>query len=117
MGVTYNISVYATKPGYDDSETTTATLCWIEVEPTAEGIDNSIANVRSKAVLIQSNCGILDISGADAGTTINIYDTGGRLVGSTKASVLGTTTISTKLQNGDIGIVKIGEKVIKVVIK
>ena len=35
LGVTYNISVYATKSGYDDSETATATLCWIDVEPKA----------------------------------------------------------------------------------
>ena len=117
LEVTYNISVYATKPGYDNSETTTATLCWIDVEPKTEGIDNSITNVRAKAVLIQSNCGILDISGADAGTTINVYDTGGRLVGSAKASVVGTTTISTKLQNGDVGIVKIGNKSVKIRMK
>ena len=116
LGVTYRISVYATKAGYDNSETVTATLCWIDVEPKTEGIvDNYIASVRAQAVLIQSNGSALDISGADAGTTINVYDTAGRLVGSAKASV-GTTTISTTLQSGKIGIVKIGEKSIKVAV-
>lgn len=117
LGVTYRISVYATKAGYDNSETVTATLCWIDVEPKTEGIvDNSIANVRAQAVLIQSNGSTLDISGADAGSAINVYDTAGRLVGSAKASA-GTTSVGTSLSSGEVGIVKIGEKAVKVVIR
>ena len=38
LGVTYNISVYATKAGYEDSDVATATLCWIDVNPKTEGI-------------------------------------------------------------------------------
>jgi len=117
LGVTYNISVYATKSGYENSETATATLCWIDVEPKTEGIvDNSIASVRAQAVLIQSNGSTLDISGADAGTAINVYDTAGRLVGAAKASA-GTTSVGTSLSSGEVGIVKIGEKAVKVVIR
>ena len=37
LTATYNISVYATKEGYDNSETAIATLCWIDAEPIAEG--------------------------------------------------------------------------------
>ena len=116
LGVTYNIRVYATKAGYQDSETATATLCWIDVEPKTEGITDNVANVRAKAVMIQSNGGELNISGADEGTAISVFDASGKMVGSAKASA-GTTIISTSLGNGEIGIVKIGDKSIKVLMK
>ena len=116
LGVTYRISVYATKSGYDNSETATATLCWIDVEPKTEGITNSVANVRALPLLIQSNGSTLIISGAEVGTTISVYDTSGRMVGSTLASA-DTTTIDTSLRSGEIGIIKIGERVIKVMAK
>lgn len=117
LSVTYHISVYATKDGYNNSETATATLCWIEVEPRTEGIDNtSAASVRAQAVLIQSCGSSLTISGAEEGTPVSIYDTQGRMAGSVKASA-GTTTINTTLRSGDIGIVKIGEKVVKYLLR
>ena len=116
LGVTYNIRVYATKAGYQDSETATATLCCIDVEPKTEGITDNVANVRAKAVMIQSNGGELNISGADEGTPISVFDTSDKMVGSAKASA-GTTIISTSLSNGEIGIVKIGDKSIKVLMK
>ena len=116
LGVTYNISVYATKSGYDNSETATATLCWIDVEPKTEGIENSVANVRANSVLIQSDGSTLTISGAEAGTAISVYDTSGRMVASTLASA-GTTTIDTSLRRGEICILKIGEKSVKILMK
>ena len=116
LGVTYNISVYATKFGYENSETATATLCWIEVEPKTEGITNIVSNVRARAVLIQSNGNQLTISGAEEGTAINVFDISGKQAGSAKATSE-TTTINTTLRSGDIGIVKIGEKAIKVLMK
>ena len=67
-------------------------------------------------MLIQSIDGILSISGVDEGTPINIYNTAGQMVGSAKASAE-TTYIGTPLRNGEIGIVKIGEKAVKVLIK
>lgn len=51
LTVTYNISVYAHKSGYKDSETVTATLCWIDVEPKTEGITNSVSSISAKAIL------------------------------------------------------------------
>ena len=116
LGVTYNISVYDTKSGYENSDVATATLCWIDVEPKTEGITNIVSNVRARAVLIQSNGNQLTISGADEGTAINVFDISGKPAGSAKASAE-TTTINTTLRSGDIGIVKIGEKAIKVLMK
>lgn len=116
LGVTYHISVYATKDGYENSDIATATLCWIDFEPKMGGITNNVTNVRSRAILIKSNGSQLTISGADEGTAINVFDISGRLAGIAKASP-DVTTINTSLHCGDIGIVKIGEKAIKVIIK
>lgn len=116
LGVTYNISVYATATGYENSDVATASLCWIDVEPKMEGIENGVAQVRANAILIQSNNGELNISGADNETNINIYTTSGIMVGSAKTSS-SSTTIATGLRNGEIAIVKIGDKSVKVVMK
>lgn len=116
LGVTYHISVYATKAGYDNSDVTTATLCWIDIEPKMEGITNNVTNVRTRAVLIQSNGNLLTISGADEGTDIIVYDITGKNVGLARVTS-DVTTINTSLRSGDIGIVKIGEKAIKVITK
>ena len=116
LSVTYNISVYATKAGYDNSETTTATLCWIDVDPKTEGITNSVASIRANPVLIQSSGNMLSISGAPEGSEISIYNLSGQKVGTAKSSTE-TTNVITSLQTGEIGIVKIGEKAIKVLMK
>ena len=116
LGVTYNISVYATKSGYDNSETATATLCWIDKEPTTEGITNGIANIPANAVLIQSEGGSIKVQGVDEGTQVNVYGINGTQAGSA-ISQSGAATINTNLQPGSIAIVKIGQKSVKVAIK
>ena len=116
LGVTYNISVYATKSGYDNSETTTATLCWIDQQPKTEGITNGIANIPANAVLIQSEGGSIKVQGVDEGTQVNVYSINGTQAGSA-ISQSGAATINTNLQPGSIAIVKIGQKSVKVVIK
>ncbi len=116
LGVTYNISVYATKSGYENSETATATLCWIDVDPKTEGITNGVANVRANPVLIQSNGNVLSVSGAPEGAEINVYSLSGQKVGSAKA-VSESIDVITTLKAGEVGIVKIGEKAVKVTIK
>ena len=116
LSATYNIRVYATKTGYDDSDIASAILCWIDAEPKTEGIENGVEQVRANAILIQSNNGMLNISGADDGTSINIYTTSGVMVGSAKSSG-SSTTIATGIKNGEIAIVRIGDKSVKVVMK
>ena len=116
LGVTYNISVYATKSGYDNSETATATLCWIDQQPKTEGITNGIANIPAQAVLIQSEGGSIKVQGVDEGTQVNVYGINGTQAGSA-ISQSGAATINTNLQPGSVAIVKIGQKSVKVVIK
>ena len=116
LTATYNISVYATKSGYDNSETATATLCWIDQQPKTEGITNGIANIPAQAVLIQSEGGSIKVQGIDEGTQVNVYGINGTQAGSA-ISQSGAATINTNLQPGSIAIVKIGQKSVKVVIK
>jgi len=116
LTVTYNITVYATKAGYDNSDVATATLCWIDVTPEGENVVVGQTEVRATPVLIKSNGGMLTIEGVNEGTDISVYDTAGRMVGSA-TTANGTTNISTTLRSGEIGIVKIGEKAVKVVMK
>ena len=116
LGVTYNISVYATKSGYENSETATATLCWIDQQPKTEGITNGIANIPANAVLIQSEGGSIKVQGVDEGTQVNVYSVNGTQAGSA-ISQSGAATINTNLQPGSIAIVKIGQKSVKVVVK
>ena len=66
--------------------------------------------------MIQSNGNVLSVSGADEGTEINVYDTAGRMVGSSVVTS-DITNITTSLDSGNIAIIKIGGKAVKVLIK
>ena len=116
LGVTYHISVVAKATGYTNSEAATATLCWIDCEPKTEGIANSVTEVKARPVLIQSNGGVLTVSGLDEGQQVHVYNMAGMMVGNAIAAE-GTATIGTNLQSGEIAIVKIGSKSIKIMTK
>lgn len=112
---TYNISVYAAKEGYENSETATATLCWIDKEPKSEGITNEVHQIAAHAVMVQSNAGVLRVQGAEEGEIISVYNLSGQKVGSAKA-VAGVTNIFTSLHD-EVAIIKIGKICLKVLVK
>lgn len=112
LGVTYNISVYATKAGYEDSDVVTATLCWIDRQPEAEGVETDVQQLQAKAVLVQGRNGVITVDGAEAGTSIAIYNLSGLMVGSATANGC-MTTIETRLRKGEIAIVKLSDKAVK----
>ena len=117
LSVTYNISVYATKTGYEDSDVAEATLCWIEVDPQKEGITEETATdakqLKAMPVLIQANDGQISVEGAPEGTKVAVYDASGVEMG-TAISRGGTTLIPAHIDKGSIAIVKIGEKAVKI---
>jgi len=118
LSVTYAISVYATKEGYKDSEVATATLCWIEVEPQKEGITDdevSVSEVKAVPVLIQADGRQIVITGAADCTPISVFSINGMQAGSA-ISQNGKTTIPVQLP-GNIAIVKIGDRSVKVMVK
>lgn len=115
LAVTYNLSVYAKATGKENSDVVTATLCWIDQQPQTEGISNGVANISANPVLIQNSGGLLTITGVKEGTKIGVYNISGRMVASENAC--GSTTIETNMQTGEIVIIRIGEKSIKVLMK
>lgn len=116
LGLTYIVNVYAIKTGLDNSEVATAVLCWIDATPQTEGIVNSVAEVSARAILIQSNGSTLTIQGADDGTDIIVFSSAGVMVGASKVSG-SSSSIKTGLRSGEIAIVKIGDKSVKVMMK
>lgn len=116
LGVTYNISVYATRDGYRDSEVATATLCWIDVEPQKEGISDdeavSVKEMKAQPVLIQRSGNGISVTGAPAGTPIAVYDLSGQLLGCATATA--ETTRVQALNSEKFVVVKIGERAVKV---
>ena len=116
LGVTYNISVYATKSGYDNSDVATATLCWIDASPKTEGITNGVAQIAARPVLVKTDNGFIMVEGADDRTNVSVYTTDGKQVGSA-ISQNNIATIATSIQPGSIAIVKVGDKAVKVIMK
>ena len=99
-----------------NSETASASLCWIDQDPKTEGISSSVSQVRANAILIQSNAGYIYVDGVDDGDLIEIYAVNGEKRGSS-VSKNRSTCIDTNLQPGNIAIVKIKDKSIKVIVK
>ena len=116
LTATYNISVYAKKDGFAISDVSTATLCWIDVEPNTDGITNGVANVPAKAMLIQNEGGILKVEGVDDGTPVSIYTLDGKQVGNA-ISRNGAALVGTNILSGNTVIMKIGVKSVKVIMK
>jgi hypothetical protein len=116
LTVTYNVTVYATKVGYNKSEVASATLCWIDASPEGEGFVNGVAELEARPVILQTRGNIIDITGVKDGEDIKVYGVGGQLAGSAKASDE-SVSVPTTLNSGSIAIVKIGEKSVKIVMK
>jgi hypothetical protein len=114
--VTYNISAYATKAGYSNSETATATLCWVDQQPNAEGLVTDLAQILVKTVMIQNEGSIIKVQGVDDGTQVSIYNINGSRVGSAFCKN-GVANINTSLQLGSVAVVKIGERSVNVIVK
>ena len=120
LTATYEISVYATKAGYENSDVATATLVWSNASFTETTPATAIAPAAEMEaqvpILIQNNGGTLTIQGAQDGTPISVYTIAGIQAG-TAVSQNSRATISTSMQQGDIAIIKIGEKSIKLLLK
>jgi hypothetical protein len=114
LSETYSITTYATKSGYLNSEIVTATLCWIAVNGSSE--ENSIIEVEAMPVLITCNNGTINICGGKEGAEIVVYTTSGVAVGNATITN-GNATISTGLAKGEIAVISIAGKGIKVVMQ
>ena len=113
LSATYNISLYATAQGYENSETVNATLCWIDNN--YGNNSNNIINVQATPILITSTNGIVTINCSLNGKAVAVYTTGGVFVGTTTIEN-DSATIATGLSKGTIAVVNIGEESVKVII-
>ena len=116
LSATYNISVYATKSGYNKSDVATATLVWTEAEFTVTTPTSAKAVKESVPVLISANNGLITVKGELDGQAVTVYSAEGKLLGSGTISG-GLATVSTSLGAGTVAIVKIGQKAVKVVMR
>ena len=115
FSATYNISVYATAEGYENSETINATLCWIENGDSDEDNTTNIITVPAVAVLVTSANGVVTVNCSLEGETVAVYTTDGTLVGAA-AITNGSATVQSGLSKGSVAIIKIGNKSVKVVV-
>ena len=110
--VTYLVSVYATKEGYTPSETVTATLCWIDAEP-VEGVVTDILEIAATPILVQNEGGTITVTGVGNGQAVSVYNLSGQQMGSATGRD-GKAVVSTSMHSGEVAIVKIGQKAVKV---
>ena len=112
----YEISVYASKEGYNDSEKNSATLYWINVDPNSTGVIENEMRVNTNAILVQNAGGVIAISGVADGENVLVYNISGQLIAQDNVSG-NHVEIGTKLSSGDICIIKIADKSVKYILK
>ena len=78
--------------------------------------NTGIAHVLADDVQIKTENGVIYISGVDNGTNIDVYSINGQTIGSGKAFG-NEVSITTGSRKGEITIVRIGDKAVKVVMK
>jgi len=116
LSATYEISVYATKSGYTNSDVATATLVWTEAvftETTPSTPSSAKAIRESIPVLISAQNGTITVRGEQNGLPLTVYTADGKMLGSATMKD-GQASISTNLQRGEIAIVKVGSKSVKI---
>ena len=113
LGATYRISVFATKAGYHNSETTTATLCWIDEMPRTEGVESGVMPLESRAVMVRAEDGWLTIEGAEDHTMISAYSLDGKELGTARSNC-GIARLHTDMGRQTMVVVKIGQRSVKV---
>lgn len=111
LSATYNIEVYTTKAGYENSDTISVALVWVENGDVSD--ETGVISIPAAPVLIQGNGGVLTVNGLAKDTEIIVYTVSGTEVARATAAE-GTTTINTGLQSGTIVIVKFGNKSVKI---
>ena len=106
----YNISVTATKAGYDNSDVATAKLYWL---PTAD-IGTNINTEKTRGIVIQSAGGFITLSGLETNERVQFFTVDGAALGSATATD-GTATFAAK--SGTIVVAKIGKESVKIAVE
>ena len=110
LSACYDISVTATKAGYENSDVATAKLYWL---PTSD-IGTNINTTKTRGVVIQSAGGFITLSGLETNERVDFYAIDGVALGSATATN-GTATFSAT--NGTIVVAKIGKESVKIAVE
>ena len=110
LSACYDISVTATKAGYEDSDVATAKLYWL---PTADRGAN-INTAKTRGVVIQSADGFITLSGLNTNERVDFFTVDGAALGSAIATD-GTATFSAK--SGTIVVAKICKESVKIAVE
>ena len=116
LSATYEISVYAMKEGLGNSDVATATLVWTDAifTVTTPETPTSAKEVKeSIPVLISANGGVITVKSEQEGQAVAVYTADGKALGTATVKD-GQAAISTNLQRGEIVIVKVGGRSVKV---
>ena len=115
LAATYEISVYATKSGYTNSDAATATLVWTDAvfTETTPSTSSAKAVAESIPMLISSQNGTITVRGEQDGLPLTVYSADGKMLGSATIKN-GQASIATNLQRGEIAIVKVGKRSVKI---
>ena len=84
---------------------------------TEEELAKRISNNTVSSALIQSSNDIITIEGLEKGTSVSVYTTSGMEVASGVAEENVTLTLDTQMTKGEVAIVKMGAKSVKVMMK
>jgi len=120
LTVMYHVSAFAQKPGWEDSDVAQGTLCWIEIDPQKEGISDlstsAKAAMQAMAVLIKAEEGLVSVEGLSEGTEVTVSSIDGMQQGMA-LSRQGMAAISTSISRGQVAVVKMGGRAVKVLMR
>ena len=110
-----NATLYVPKGSIAKYKATNGWKDFVLIKEVTQEIEDVVTEVKSMPVLIQRDNGTLNISGAPEGTDIYVYDTSGKLLASAIANS-GTTQMNITVKE-KVAIVKIGDRMVKVLMK
>lgn len=110
----YDIKVYATKAGYENSDVATAKLYWLTSSGSLDA--NSINSISMRGIAIQTIGGFINISGLDDNEKVSLYTIDGRCIG-TATAFGGVVSFSVSAQANSIVVAKIGKESVKIAVE
>ena len=114
LSALYDISVYATAEGYENSEVVNVTLVWATATLSTE--ISSPQTIDSTPLLVSQKGGSLLVSGLNVGDDIIVYSIDGVVKASSKANG-NNVMLDLTLEPNQILILKVGNKTAKLVLK
>ena len=111
----YNIAAYAAAPGYDISETSEATLIWLNAS--LDGVDTNVDAQDKRAIVAMAHDGVVTLSGLDDGESVAFYTLDGKLIATHKAKGGQVAQDVSGVSVPSVIIVRLGDQSVKIQVK